>query len=86
MEPGGTGERHRHEKMEHAFVIVEGHVTVVCDDERYNFVPGDVIYIPPKVEHYFNNTGVHPAYILVAYSPPTEKKEKKPILPFLLEA
>ncbi len=72
MEPGGAGERHRHERMEHVFIIIEGHVMVVCDDERYNLEPGDVIYIPPGVEHYFSNTGRSPVYILAAYSPPTE--------------
>ncbi|KPV61621.1 MAG: hypothetical protein AOA65_2219 [Candidatus Bathyarchaeota archaeon BA1] len=76
MEPGGTGERHQHEKMEHTFVILEGHVAVVCNDERYDLGPGDVIYIPPKVEHRFNNSGLRPAYILAAYSPPTEMKEE----------
>jgi quercetin dioxygenase-like cupin family protein len=74
MEPSATAEKHSHEIMEHAFMILKGEAIVTCGDETHYLKEGDVIYIPPKVEHSFNNTSNEPVIVLALYSPPSDKK------------
>ncbi|MEM3700326.1 MAG: cupin domain-containing protein [Candidatus Bathyarchaeia archaeon] len=56
MEPGGYSPLHSHD-WEHEVFILEGEGIVQSGGEESEFKPGDVIFIPPKEEHQFRNTG-----------------------------
>jgi len=52
LAPGGHTPRHSH-AWEHEVYILEGTGTVFAAGKEGAFCAGDVIFVPPKEEHYF---------------------------------
>ncbi len=48
---GLVGPPHRHDQKEQIFYVTSGKGIVVLDSERYSVKPGDIIYVPPGIEH-----------------------------------
>lgn len=51
LKPGFRLARHYHKSMTEIFLILEGEVTFIFDDERVDGVPGMTINVPPNVMH-----------------------------------
>lgn len=54
--PAGHTPNHNH-PYEHENFIIEGKGQVLIDDEWHDIVPGDVVLVPPGVQHSYANTG-----------------------------
>jgi quercetin dioxygenase-like cupin family protein len=53
---GGNSPDHSH-PYEHENFIVEGKGQVKIDDEWFDLKPGDVVFVPPSVQHQYRNAG-----------------------------
>ena len=56
LQPGGHTPLHNH-SHEHEVFVVEGQGTFVCEGQEHEFDAEYVIFVPPKKEHRFKNTG-----------------------------
>jgi len=56
VDPGGQTPRHSHD-WEHESFILSGEGIVFCEGKEQKVSQGYVIFIPPRAEHYFKNTG-----------------------------
>ena len=55
IEPKGYSPRHSHDS-EHENFIIEGEGRLWLGDQWYSLKAGDVAYVPPNIEHQFENT------------------------------
>ena len=55
LEPGAVIPKHVHDTIEHEQVMLEGILTI--NDKPYTVGPGDVMYIPKKASHSYQNVG-----------------------------
>jgi len=72
--PGGRIKKHRHPTIEHEQYVLAGRMRIGLDDEVYEVGPGDVVFIPPGVAHWYENVGEDPVLFLCAV-PKTEGYE-----------
>lgn len=56
IEPGGKTPRHTH-NYEHEVYVLSGQGRVLITDRWHEFKKDFVIYVPPNVEHQFENAG-----------------------------
>lgn len=56
IEKGGNSPHHSH-PYEHENFIVEGNGKVKINDEWFDLKPGDVVFVPPGVQHQYRNAG-----------------------------
>ena len=56
IEPGGKSPDHSH-PWEHEFFIISGEGIGVVDNKEVSIKKGDVIYVPPGVQHCIRATG-----------------------------
>ncbi|HNV03558.1 MAG TPA: cupin domain-containing protein [Vicinamibacterales bacterium] len=54
--PGGNSPHHQH-NYEHENFVVEGKGRVFLAGEWHDLKPGDVVFVPPGVEHEYVNAG-----------------------------
>ena len=59
LEPGGHSPHHLH-PYEHENFVVEGVGRVFMDGIWHDLKPGDVVFVPPDVEHEYANAGERP--------------------------
>ena len=52
--PRGTDYQSRHEQDE-LYIILSGSGTLLVDGQGCSFCPGDVLFIPARVDHHFEN-------------------------------
>ncbi len=45
------GRKHKHLEYE-SFVVLSGEGQVICGDQSYDVLPGDIVTIPPKTDHW----------------------------------
>jgi quercetin dioxygenase-like cupin family protein len=64
IDPGGRIPLHRHDRIEHEQVVLEGEMTLTLDSEQRTTRPGDCIYIPAGVAHAYQNQGEIPVRFL----------------------
>jgi len=62
--PGGRIPRHRHPDLEHEQYVLAGRMRIGLDDRVYQVGPGDVVFIPPGVAHWYENPGEDPVLFL----------------------
>jgi quercetin dioxygenase-like cupin family protein len=62
--PGGRIPRHRHADIEHEQVVLEGRMALGLDDDEVVVGPGDCVYIPAGVTHWYENRGEAPVRFL----------------------
>ncbi|MFB6165927.1 MAG: cupin domain-containing protein [Haloarculaceae archaeon] len=56
LAPGGSVPKHTNE-VEHEQYVLAGTYTVGIDDEEYEVSPGDSLFIPAGVTHWYRNEG-----------------------------
>ncbi len=56
VEIGGNTVEEHHEH-DHGIIILQGEATVLLGDEKVDVAKGDVVYIPPNVQHQLVNRG-----------------------------
>lgn len=56
IEPGGNSPQHGH-PFEHENFVVEGKGRVLIEGKWHDLQPGDVVFVPPNVEHQYVNAG-----------------------------
>lgn len=56
LAPGGHSPHHAH-PYEHENFVVEGQGQVLLDGEWHDLKPGDVVFMPPDMEHQYRNAG-----------------------------
>lgn len=56
MKPGGSMPRHTNE-VEHEQYVLQGHARIGIGDEVYEVGPGQVVFIPAGVPHWYENIG-----------------------------
>jgi len=57
VEPGGRIPCHRHDHIEHEQVVLEGSMVIGLDDREVEVRPGDSVFIPARVDHWYENRG-----------------------------
>ncbi len=64
LNPGAKIPAHRHDTIEHQQVILEGGMVVTLDGVEQVATKGDVVYLPPKAFHAYENRGDVPCRFL----------------------
>jgi quercetin dioxygenase-like cupin family protein len=57
VEAGGRIPCHRHDSIEHEQVVLEGSMVIGLDGREVEVVPGDSVFIPAGVDHWYENRG-----------------------------
>ena len=57
LEPGARIGGHLHDSIEHGQLVLEGEMTISLAGEEHVVREGDSVYIPPNVEHWYENRG-----------------------------
>lgn len=75
VKPGGEAEPHSHDVEHQIIYILKGQAKVTLgDDPAVICGPGDVIRIPPKLEHAVAVIGDEEYQCVIIYSPPLPKR------------
>lgn len=64
LAPGGCIPRHRHADIEHQQVVLEGSMILALDEREVEVGPGDCVFIPAGVAHWYENHGEVPVRFL----------------------
>lgn len=72
-QPMGFVAPHHHRVQEQIYHVVEGQGLIELDGERSVMGPGDVVFIPPGVEHAMYNTGTTDLTFFVVTTPPDDE-------------
>jgi len=71
LDPGGHAARHAHAEAFQAMYVLAGTADVTLGDElARNCGPGDIVRIPPGLEHEVTSLGPDPLRLIIVYSPP----------------
>ncbi len=62
--PGGRIPCHSHDTIEHEQVVLEGEMTLGLHNEVHTVRPGDCIFIPAGISHWYENRGKEPVKFL----------------------
>lgn len=57
VEPGGRIPCHRHDQIEHEQFVLEGTMAIGLDSREIEVGPGDSVFIPAGVSHWYENRG-----------------------------
>jgi quercetin dioxygenase-like cupin family protein len=57
LDPGGRIPCHRHDSIEHEQIVLDGRMIISLDDRETEVGPGDSIFIPAGVSHWYENRG-----------------------------
>jgi len=57
VEPGGRIPHHRHDNIEHEQLVLEGRMVIGLDAREVDVGPGDSVFIPAGVSHWYENRG-----------------------------
>ncbi len=63
IEPGGYMPKHTN-RVEHEQYVLAGHARVLIGEEVYDVGPGDVVFIPAGVPHWYATVGEEPFVFL----------------------
>ena len=64
LEPGGRIPCHRHDDIEHEQVVLEGTMVLGLDAREVEVGPGDSVFIPAGVGHWYENRSTVPVRFL----------------------
>ncbi len=80
VKPGGEAEPHSHDIEHQIIYVLKGKAEVVLgDDPTVTCGPGDIIRIPPKLEHAIVAKGGEDYQCVIIYSPPLPKRNDVPV-------
>ena len=65
LKPGATNQMHHHNDTEQFYFVLEGAGRVRVGDEEREVSEGDVVFLPAKVPHGFENTTDKPTILLM---------------------
>jgi quercetin dioxygenase-like cupin family protein len=68
---GGGSPPHVHRREEESFFILDGEVEFSVAGKKIRCGPGDALFGPRDVPHFFRNVGTKPARLLITVSPAT---------------
>ncbi len=57
LAPGGRIPSHRHDSIEHEQLVLDGRMIIGLDARETEVKPGDSIFIPAGVSHWYENRG-----------------------------
>ena len=60
---------HTHNDIDEVFVLRQGTIDFLLDDDLMTITPGDVVRVPAGTRHGYRNTSDEPAEMLVWFSP-----------------
>ena len=80
LEPGHTPRPHSHD-YEQIVYIVSGRVRFTVGDESAEMGPGDVLLVPPNIEHFAETLGDEPAVDLSIFTPRRDEYAAEESLP-----
>ena len=63
IEPGGSMPKHTNQ-VEHEQFVLQGRARIGIGDKVYEVRPGDVVFIPAGVVHWYENVGEEPFVFL----------------------
>lgn len=72
-QPMAYVEPHTHKVQEQIYHVLEGEGMMELDGEKQVVSSGDVIFIPPGVEHAIHNTGLGDLLFFVITTPPEDQ-------------
>ena len=75
IEPGGHSPHHQH-GYEHENFVVEGRGRVFISGTWHDLKPGDIVFVPPGVEHEYANAG-EATFRFLCGIPVTRLREQK---------
>lgn len=64
IDPGGRIPCHRHDRIEHEQVVLEGEMVIGLDDREHTVKNGDCVLIPAGVAHWYENRSDKPTVFL----------------------
>jgi quercetin dioxygenase-like cupin family protein len=64
LAPGGRIPCHRHDSIEHEQVVLEGRMVIGLDSRETEVGPGDSIFIPAGISHWYENRTSQPVRFL----------------------
>lgn len=67
--PGGGEGPHVQHREDECLCVVEGRFEILIEDERFEAVPGSVIYVPRGTLHALENAGEGTARLLTIHTP-----------------
>jgi mannose-6-phosphate isomerase-like protein (cupin superfamily) len=70
---------HLHRRHDGTVILLRGRGYLVLAGRRIDLAPGDIVFIPRDVPHYFVNRGKEPAVAFVTFSPPFDGKDTVPV-------
>lgn len=71
LAPGGHAARHHHDDAFQAMYVLGGAAEVsLGDDTPRRCGPGDIVRIPPGLDHEVTSLGPDPLRLILVYSPP----------------
>ena len=71
LAPGGHAARHHHDSTFQAMYVLAGAAEVALgDDPPRRCGPGDMVRIPPGLDHEVTSVGPDPLELILVYSPP----------------
>lgn len=73
--PGEDFSTHHHIEVEEIFYTLEGGCDIYIDGVPTTLVPGDLVQVPPKRDHYLVNRGKEP-WLAVFVKSPYNPKDK----------
>jgi quercetin dioxygenase-like cupin family protein len=80
LDPGHTPRPHSHD-YEQIVYIVSGRVLFTVGDESAEMGPGDVLLVPPNVEHFAQTIGDEPVVDLSIFTPRRDEYAAEESLP-----
>ena len=80
LEPGHEARPHSH-SYEQIVYIVSGRVRFTVGDESAELGPGDVLLVPPNIEHYAETLGDEPCVDLSIFTPRRDEYAAEESLP-----
>lgn len=67
--PGREPPPHIHHEQDEAFYILEGTLTIMCDDRTWTAAPESFVFLPKGIKHAFKIEGSTSARMLIITSP-----------------
>ena len=71
LPPGGSEQRHRHQRARQCFYVLSGEAIIEVEGERIRLVAGQSLHVAPGAAHCFRNEGTGPVRFLVISAPST---------------
>jgi len=73
--PGSKSNKHKHEKSEEYWIIVDGRGEIEINGEKAKLEPGIIVHAPPGATHQLFNTGEEPLKAYYIFVPPGPEEE-----------